>query len=109
MGVEGHPLLPYPPQAGQGEHLEAAAVGEDGLVPAGEPVEPPQLPDDPVPGADVKVVGVAELHLAPQFLQVKGGDAPLDGGAGGNVHKGRGLDSAVDGGKLPPPGSALLF
>ena len=33
-------------------------------------MQPPQLPDDPVSGADVQVVGVAKLHLAPQLPEV---------------------------------------
>ena len=109
MGGEGHALLPDVPQLGQGEHLEAAAVGEHGAVPAGEGPDAPQSPDRLVTGAQVEVIGIAELDLASQLLQVIGGDRPLDGSGGGHVHKAGGLHRAVDRGKLPPAGGALGF
>ena len=42
----------------QREHLEAAGVGEDGPVPAGEGVQPAQLLDHVLAGAQVEVVRV---------------------------------------------------
>ena len=108
VGGEGDPLLLDVPQLGQGEHLEAAAVRQDGALPAGEFAYAPQLFHDLVPGPQVQVVGVAQLHLAVQVFQVVGGHRPLDGPGGGYVHKGRGLHRAVDGLKLPPAGAALL-
>ena len=49
MTAEMRALVGELATVGERKYLEAAAVGEDGFVPAGEPVEPPQLPDDPVP------------------------------------------------------------
>ena len=109
VGGEGHPLLPDLPPAGQGEHLKAAAVGEDGAIPAHELMKSSHLPHHIVAGAQVQVIGVGELDLAADLLQVQGGHRPLDGGQGAHVHKDRGLGGAVGAGEHPPPGPALGF
>ena len=68
VGGKGDPLLGDLPQAGQGEHLKASAVGEHGAVPAHKLMQPAHLTDHPVPGAQVKMVGVGQLHLAADLL-----------------------------------------
>ena len=78
-------------------------------MPAHEFVQAAHVPDELVPGADVQVVGVGQLHLAAQVLQVLGGEAPFYGGHGAHVHKGRGLDRAVGRCELPPPGVPLFL
>ncbi len=45
------------------EDLETARVGEDRPVPAHEPVQPAELRDQCVAGAEVQVVGIAEQDL----------------------------------------------
>jgi len=107
MGGEGHPRLGDLPQPGQGKHLKAAAVGEHRAVPLHKAVQPPHLPDHPVPGAQVQMVGVGQLHLTADLLQIVGGHRPLDGPLGAHVHKDRGLDSAVGTGKYAPAGVPL--
>ena len=103
MGGEGHPRLGDLPQPGQGKHLKAAAVGEHRAVPLHKAVQPPHLPDHPVPrGPQVQMVGVGQLHLTADLLQIVGGHRPLDGPLGAHVHKDRGLDSAVGTGKIAP-------
>ena len=91
------------PQPGQGEHLEAAAVGEHGAVPAHEPVQAAHGLHHLVPGAQVEVVGVGQLHLAADLLQIQGGHRPLDGPLGAHIHEHRGLHRAVGAGEHPPP------
>ena len=102
-----YPLLPDPPQARQRKHLKAAAVGEDGAVPAGEFMQPAHAVDEVISGAHMQMVGVAQHHLTVQLLQIEGGHAALDGAAGGNIHKRRGLHGAVGGFKYAPAGGAL--
>ena len=109
MGGKGDSLLLNLPQPGQGEHLESPAVGEHGAVPVHEFVEPAHLADHFVPGTKMQMVGVGQLHLTADLLQIVGGYRPLDGPLGTHVHKDRGLDHAVGAGESPPPGPSLLF
>ena len=109
VGGEGDPLLGDFPQAGQGEDLKAPAVGEHGAVPVHKFVEPAHLADYPVPGAQVEVVGVGQLHLTANLLQIVGGHRPFDSPLGAHIHKHRGLDHPVGAGEGPPPGPPLLF
>ena len=110
VGGEGDSLLRDLPQSGERKDLEAAGVGEDGTVPVHEFVKSPHLPHHVVAGPQVEVVGVGELDLAADLLEVVGGDRPLDGPLGAHVHKDRGLDhAAVGAGKLAAPGAAFGF
>ena len=97
------------PQRGQGEHLESAAVGEHGAIPVHKLVKSPQLLDHLVAGAQVEVIGVGQLNLTADVLQVVGGYRPLDGPLGAYVHEHRGLGRAVRAGKHAPAGAALLL
>ena len=90
--------------------MKPTGVGKDGAVPAHHGVEPSQLPDNIVAGAQVQVVGVAQLDLTPDLPQVVGGQPPLDGPLGAYVHKDGGLYlSAVCAGKTAPAGQSLCF
>ena len=109
VGSEGDPLLGDLPQAGQGKDLKAPTVGEHGAVPVHKFVKPAHLADNAVPGAKMEVVGVGQLHLTADLLQVVGGHRPLDGPLGAHVHEHRGLDHPVGAGEHPPPGSPLLL
>ncbi|WBL36318.1 hypothetical protein O0235_01690 [Tepidiforma flava] len=60
VGAEADAVFGDLAEAGEGEDPEAAAVGEDGAIPAHEAVDAAELPDEPVPGAQVEVVGVDE-------------------------------------------------
>ena len=63
MGGKGDALLLDFPQARQGEHLEAAAVGENGAVPTHKLVKAAHLPHHVVAGPQVEVIGVGKLDL----------------------------------------------
>ena len=60
-----------------------------------------------VPGAQMEMIGVAQLHLGADLLQIRRTKGPFNGPLGTHVHKYRGLHRAVGAGKLPPPGQAL--
>ena len=110
MGGKINAFLLDSPEGCQGENLEAAGVRQDGPIPVHELVEAPHLPDEPVTGPEVEVVGVAQLDLAADLPEVERVHAPLDGGLGAHVHEHRGLDHAAVGtGKLAAPGAALGF
>ena len=58
MALKGHALFADLADAGEGKHLEPAAVGEDGLGPAHEAVQAARLADQVLAGAQVQVIGV---------------------------------------------------
>ena len=109
VGGEGHALLLDLPQAGQGEHLKSAAVGEHGAIPAHHLMQAAQLLHHLVAGTQVQMIGIGQLHLTADLLQVKGGYRALDGTLGADVHKYRGLHSAVWASKHAASGAALGF
>ena len=53
------------------------------------------------------MIGVGQLDLTAQRLQVVGGDRPLDGPLGPDIHKNRGLGSSMGAGEHATPGPAL--
>ncbi len=109
MGIELHAFLRDFPQLRQGKYLEAAAVRQNGTVPAHEAVKPPLTADHALSGAYMKMIGVAQLHLAVELLQIIGRDAALDGGGRAHVHKGGRLNGSVNRYEFCSPGAALLF
>src|SRR5688572_31935692 len=60
MGTELHSVLIYLAALREAEHLVAAAVGEDGFVPANELVKAAATRDQIVAGAQHQVVGITE-------------------------------------------------
>ena len=62
----------------QREDLEAARVGQDRAVPAGERVQPAELLDHVLARAEVEVVGVAEDHVRAERAHLVGMER-LDG------------------------------
>ena len=88
------------------EDLEAARIGQDRAVPAGEGVQPAELGDHVVAGPEVQVVGVAEDDLRAdraQLVRVEALDRPLraDRHERGRPH------FAVRGAKDPGAGGAV--
>ena len=109
MGSKGHAFFRDLAQFGKAEHLESAAVGQDGAVPAGKLVQAAHIGYQLITGAQMQVVGVAEHYLGADPLQILRGQAALDGTGGGNILEGRGLHRAVHGLELTPPGVVLLL
>ena len=109
MGSKGHAFLRDLTQLGQAEHLESAAVGQDGAVPAGKFVQAAHIGYQLITGAQMQVVGVAEHYLGADLLQILRGQAALDGTGGGNILESRGLHRTVYGLELTPPGVVLLL
>ena len=74
VGTELAPFLPQLPDAREREYLEAAAVREDGALPAVEAVQASRGPEHLQPRAQVEVIGVAQydlrLHLPAQLLEM---------------------------------------
>ncbi|SCC91315.1 conserved hypothetical protein [Thiomonas sp. X19] len=91
---EAHALLADFAHRPQAPHLEAAAVGEDGRVPADEAVQPAELPDHVQPRPQPQVEGVAENDLRARGLQPVGRDA-LDRAIRAHGHELRGVDDPM--------------
>ena len=109
MGLEVHALLFDAPQLCQGEYLEAAAIGENGAIPVDEFMQTAHFPDHRVRGPQMQMIGVAELHLAFQFLEIHGGNAALDGTGSAYIHETGCLKGTVYGIHRASPGKSLLL
>ena len=70
MRLELGPLFADDPALGEAEHLIAAAVGEDGPIPADERVQPAEIGDAAVARAQEQVVGVAQDDGGADALEV---------------------------------------
>ena len=63
VAAESHSFFLELAYAAEREHLEAAAVGENGFLPAVEAVQAAGLLDDVHAGAEIQVIGIAEYDL----------------------------------------------
>jgi len=94
VGLKQDALFSDLPQRPETEDLIAAAVCKYRPGPVHELVEPSRRRDDSVPRPQVKVIGVAQDYLRPEFpdhVRRKGLHRPL----GTHGHEGRGMDDAV--------------
>src|SRR5947207_2741632 len=94
-------------QAAEAEDLESARVGEQGPLPAHEPVQSAQIADDLVTGTQIKMVSISQNNLRAQFLQCVLRNA-FHRTQSAHRHEYRGLDHAMGRSKLPQPRSASL-
>ena len=94
--AKAYPLLGDAAQALQAEHLEAAGIGEDRVLPMHETVQPAMRGDDGRTRAQHEVEGVAENDLGAQSFELLGRHR-LDRAIGAYRHECRGLDHAVGG------------
>ena len=68
--LKPHPLAPNAVQLGETPHLEPAGIGQQQPIPGHEAVQSPHLADEPMPGPQVEMVGVAEDDLGAQLPQI---------------------------------------
>ena len=97
MRSEVRPVLVDRPPRGEAEHLIPAAVGQDRLRPADEPVEPAPAGDEIVAGPQIQVIGVAQQDLGADRFEIAVRDA-FHGALRPDRHERRRLDVAVGGG-----------
>ena len=109
MRMEGHALLLDLAQGRQRKHLKAARVGQHRAVPPHELVQAAHRLDDLVARADMQVVGVGQLDLAAQLLEVERIDRALDRARRADVLEDRRLHNAVRGAEFAPASFALGF
>ena len=110
MAGERHALLGDLAQPREREHLKPARVRENRAVPAHEAVQPAQLAHHIIARTQMQMIGIRQLDLAAELLQVEGADAALDGGLRPDIHENRRLHHAAMGTlKLAPARAALCF
>ena len=89
----------------EGEHLETAAVGDDGGVAADEAVEAAGIGDALGAGLEHEVVGIGEHQVETGFREGLVGDS-LERAVRADRHEPRGLDDAVGGVWMRPTRAA---
>ena len=109
MRGERHALFLDLAQLCERKHLKTAGIGQDRTVPGHEFVDAAELAHDFVARAQMQVVGVGELDLCADALQILSAQRTLDRRLRADVHKDRRLDRAVRARKFPAPCRALLF
>src|SRR5210317_1008001 len=87
MGLETDTLFINLSQLAKAEDLESATVGQDRPVPVHEFVQTAESRHPFMPGAQVKMVGVAENNLGTDLLELLR-QHPLDRALGSNRHEG---------------------
>ena len=105
---EGHAFFGDLAPVRQREHLEAAGIGEDRLVPAGEAVQAAVGLDHLEAGPQEQVEGVAEDDLGAEFPDLVRQHA-LDRAVGADRHERRGLDGAAREADAAATGVAIGF
>ncbi|SPF44226.1 conserved hypothetical protein [Candidatus Sulfopaludibacter sp. SbA4] len=84
-------------KAAEAEDLKAPRIGEDGVGPGHEAVQPSHLADELVAGAQVEMVGVGQQDFhAEVFGEIALGET-FDGGLRAYGHEDGGFDGAVGG------------
>ena len=106
MGLKSGAVFAHLQQFGQGEDLEAAAVGQDRAGPVHKPVQPAKRFDDLAAGPQVQVIGIAENDLGAgleEILRRQGLDRPQ----GSHRHEHGGFDFTMGGLKSAAAGGGF--
>src|ERR1051326_6212237 len=75
MGAELDAVFIELAQIAKAPDLESARVGEDGALPAHEPMQTAHLADGIDTGAEIQVISVAEQDLDPELVEHRLGNA----------------------------------
>ncbi len=100
VGAEAHALFGDLRLLGQGEYLEAAAIGQDRSVPTHKRVQAPRQVDELWTGPEHQVIGIRQDDLRAETFDL-GRMERLDGGLRSDRHEDRGLDRPSAGLELP--------
>jgi hypothetical protein len=103
--AEADPVVGHLDQIGEREDLEAAGIGQPGLVPRREAVEAAEVADDLVTRPKEQVVGVGEDDLRAHLLELPRLHR-AHGRARRHRHEDRGFDHAMGG--VQPPGAGAV-
>jgi hypothetical protein len=103
VALELDAVLFDPPEALEREHLKPTGVGQHWAVPGSKPMQPAEVLDDALAGAEVQVIGIAQDDLCAGSPDISGTE-PTNDGMGPNWHERWGAHFAVRQGKSPGPG-----
>ena len=109
VGGEGDTLLLDLSQRCQTEHLKSPGIRENRSIPGHELMQSTHLPDNLIRGAQMQMVGIAQLHLTADVLQILRTQGSLDGSLCADIHKNRCLHGAMGTGKYAATRLALCF
>ena len=107
MGLERHPVLGQLPQRRQAEHLVAAGIGQDRVVPVHEGVQAAQVPDQLMARPQKQVIGITQDDGRTAFFEHLGGHA-LDSTLGAHRHENRGLHLPMGGAQHTPARGSFI-
>src|SRR5690625_170790 len=106
MGFEGCATLLDLSKPGQAHHLEAAAIGQDGALPAHEAAEPAQSGNPLGSRSQHEMVGIAKKDLRAAGSNLLRQQA-LYCAERADWHEGGGVDAAVGGSQPAAPGGSV--
>ena len=102
MGVKINALFLYLSKSRQGKYLKTAGIRQNRPVPVHEFMKSAKLLNQLVTGSHVQMVGVGQLYLCSDFLQIVGRYGSLYRPHSSHIHENRCLDSSMDGFHLCP-------
>src|SRR5271165_6895011 len=94
MGAELYSVFGHLTQVAEAEDLKPPRVGEQWARPAHELMQPAELADELVAGAQIQVIGISKNDLRAQLFQEMLGNG-LDCSLGANRHEDGGLHRGV--------------
>ena len=97
MGMEIDTFLFDLSESCQREHLKSAGIGQDRLIPYHKLMQTTQLPNNFIARSYMKMIGVGQLNLGSDCLQILGRYSALDRSYRSYIHKYRCLYSAMHG------------
>ena len=97
------------PEFCQGKHLKSPGIGQYRTVPIEKFPYTAHSVNQVIAGTDMQMVGVGQLHLTANFLQIHGGHAPPDRRTGAHIHEHRRLYGTVYRLHHASAGMALFF
>ena len=110
VGVEINALFLYLSELCKGEHLKAARISKNRLIPVHKLMQAAHFIDNIITRANVQVVGIAKLDLRFKVIaKVYRRNTALDSRRCADIHKHGGLNSSVNGYKFSAARKAVFF
>jgi hypothetical protein len=107
MGLKLNPFLGNFDQGVKAENLESSTVGEQGMVPVHEFVQPSEPTDPLLPGPQVEMVGVGKDDFRSHLLKLFRGQG-FHCGLGSHRNKSRSVEEAMGSKASSQPGPGVF-
>ena len=109
MRREINALLLYPAELCKRKYLKSARIGEHGTVPIEELMNSAEVVNKLIARADMEVIGVRQLDLTAEVIEVSRRNSALYRGACADVHEHGGLNGPVNRLHHAPAGVSFFF